>query len=123
MSEDCVVFKLVTGETLIATLLNETEDGIVVLNPLQVKMIPIDYGDDGYGEQAITNRFCPFTDEKDFTFDLKNIVYYKPLNPKMIDHYNKLVLAFGKESTEDHNPKEEQEHDHLFVVDGGLKFH
>lgn len=123
MSEDCVVFKLVTGETIIATLLNETEDGIVVLNPLQVKMVPIDYGDDGYGEQAIANRFCPFTDDKDFTFGSKNIVYCKPLHPKMIDYYNKLVLAFGKEGTEESVPKEEKEQDHLFVVDGGLKFH
>lgn len=123
MSEDCIVFKLVTGETVIATLLNETEDGIVVLNPLQIKMIPMDMGEDGFGEQAITNRFCPFTDEKDFTFDLKNIVYYKPLHPKMTDHYNRLVLAFGKESTEEQVQEEEPEQDHLFVVDGGLKFH
>lgn len=117
MNEDCVVFKLVTGETIIATLLNETKDGIIVLNPLQVKMIPVDMGEDGYSEQAITNRFCPFTDDKDFSFDLKNIVYCKPLHPKMLQHYNKLVLAFGKESTE------VQEQDKLFVVDGGIKLH
>jgi hypothetical protein len=41
----------------------------------------------------------------------------------MKDHYDRLVLAFGKESTEEHNPKEEQDKEHLFVVDGGLKFH
>jgi hypothetical protein len=96
-NNDYVVFKLVTGEQVIATLLNEVEDCIVVIDPIQVRMVPM-LQDAEYSEQALTNKFCQFTDETEFVFNHKDIVYLKPLHPKMRGHYEKLVLAFGEES-------------------------
>lgn len=92
--------KLVSGETVIAELLNETPDGVHVINPLQVKMIPVAYRDGDYGEQAISSRLCPFTDDVDFTFNHKDLIYCKILKPKMEAIYTRLIKSFEEEAAE-----------------------
>ena len=92
-----VVLKLCTGEQLLATLLNETLEGITVLDPIQVKLITA-YDEGEYVEQAITNNYCQFTQERRFTFNWKDVIYCKELDPVMVKYYQKLVLAFGEES-------------------------
>lgn len=97
---DYVVMKLVSGETVIAQLLNETNEGVHVINPLQVKMIPVAYKDGDYGEQAISSRLCQFTDDVDFTFNHKDLIYCKPLKPKMEVIYTRLIKSFDEETKE-----------------------
>jgi len=94
---DYVVLKLCTGEQLLATLLNETIEGVVILDPVQVKLVTA-YDEGEYVEQAITNSYCQFTQERRFTFNWKDVLYCKELDPVMVKYYNKLVLAFGEES-------------------------
>ena len=90
-----VVMKLCTGEQILATVVNETLDGISVLDPIQVKMIPMmDQGE--YVEQVVSNTYCKFTKERQFTFNYKDIIYCKALNPVIVKYYKKLVLAFGE---------------------------
>ena len=108
-----VVMKLVSGETLIAQLLNETKDGVHVINPLQVKLVPMVYKDGEYGENAISSRFCQFTEEIDFTFNHKDLIYCKPLNPKMQPIYNRLIESFNNEAREPSIPEEVEEEDNL----------
>ena len=93
---NCVVLKLITGEQILATLLKDTENGIVISNPIQIRTMPIMTKGE-YNEQTLTNKFCQYTDETEFTFNQRNVIYCKPLHSSMIDHYNKLVLAFGEE--------------------------
>lgn len=104
-----VVMKLVSGETLIANLLNQTPDGVHVLNPLQVKLIPVSNEEGEYGETAISSKYCQFTEEVDFTFNAKDIIYCKPLNSKMIPLYTKLIESFSKEEKEEHKANLELE--------------
>ena len=92
-----VVLKLCTGEQLLATLLNETIDGITILDPVQVKLIPM-FSEGEYVEQAISNSYCQFTQDRRFTFNWKDVIYSKELDPVMVQYYKKLVLAFGEES-------------------------
>lgn len=113
-NNDYVVFKLVTGEQVIATLLNEANDAIVVIDPIQVRMVPM-VQDSEYSEQALTNRLCQFTDETEFIFSHKDIVYLKPLHPKMRRHYERLVVAFNEESkiVEDYYVEKDEREDKL----------
>lgn len=92
-----VVLKLCTGDQLMAEVANETLDGISVLNPIQVKSFPV-MQDGEYGEQVVSNRYCPFSEDPQFTFNYKDIIYCKDLNPVIVKYYKKLVLAFGEES-------------------------
>lgn len=94
-----VVIKLVSGELVIARLLHETVEGIHIVNPLQVKMIPVMTEND-YGETAISSKFCQFTEETEFIFNTEHMVYCKPLNPRMIPLYDRLIESFNKESSE-----------------------
>lgn len=113
-----VVMKLISGETVIAQLLNETNDGVHVINPLQVKMIPVMYKDGDYGEQAISSRLCQFTDDVDFTFNYKDLIYCKPLKPKMEPIYTRLIKSFEEETKE--IVEEEQTEDVLDDIFNGL---
>jgi len=113
-NNEYVVFKLITGEQVLATLLNETKDGIVVIDPIQVRMVPMVENNE-YSEQALTNRLCQFTDETEYVFNHKDIVYLKGLHPKMRGHYERLVLAFGEESkvVEEYYVEEDKREDKL----------
>jgi hypothetical protein len=92
-----VVLKLCTGEQLFGEVLNETLDGISITDPIQVKSIPM-MDNNEYVEQIISNRFCAFSKDRHFTFNYKDIIYCKDLNPAIVKYYKKLVLAFGEET-------------------------
>lgn len=90
------VFKLITGEQVIATLINEIEDGIVVLNPIIVKMIYI-LRDGEHIEQAVTSKFCQFGENNIFAFHHRNLIYRKKLDPDMVSYYVRIVKALEAE--------------------------
>jgi hypothetical protein len=125
-----VVLKICTGEQLLATLLNETLDGVTILDPIQVKLIPM-YDEGEYVEQAITNNYCQFSQDRSFTFHWKDVIYCKELDPVMIKYYKKLVLAFGEESRartayyrEETKGKDSNDLDKLLdKVSKSIKFH
>lgn len=98
--DNYVVLKLITGEQLLATLLNETDDGVVILDPITVRMIPTVGG--SLSEQAVTSLYCQFSDDKSFTFDYKNVIYIKELSSKIVPYYKKLVREFNDENRQTH---------------------
>ena len=108
---DYVVLKLISGEQLFARLLNETEDGVVILNPIHIKMIPIMHNGD-LVEKAVLSSFGQFTEDKQFVLDRKNVIFCKDLHHKMIPFYRRSVkqLVQIEEETEmieiDHEPEE-----------------
>lgn len=118
-----VTLELVSGTILIAELLNETNEGVVVLNPIRIKLVPV-HDETGYHEHAVTSVYSQFTDEIDFVFDWKNIVYCKDLSSKMVAQYKKLVLAFGEErNQESESIAEEVTIDKMFKVAPGSNIH
>jgi hypothetical protein len=112
--------KLCTGEQLMATLVKEYDDGILVQDPIQVKMVPMTV-DGEYVEQAISNSYCQFTEDKEFFFKDKDMVYYKPLHPGIVKYYSKLVLAFGEERNQLETFYKEKEQEKNLIV--SKKFH
>jgi hypothetical protein len=94
-----VVLKLCTGDQLMAAVVNETADGISVIDPIHIKTIPV-MQEGEYVEQVISSIYCQFTKERHFTFNHKDMIYCKQLNPIIVKYYKKLVLAFGEEKTQ-----------------------
>lgn len=118
-----VTLELVSGTVLIAELLNDTNEGVLVLNPIRIKMIPVQ-DETGYHEHAITSVYSQFTDETDFVFDWKDIVYCKDLSSKMVDRYKRLVLAFSEERKEESDSiAEEVNMDTMFKLDTNSNIH
>lgn len=97
---DYVVFKLITGEQVIATLLNEITDGIVVVNPIIVKMIYL-FRDNKHIEQAVTSKFCQFSEDNIFAFHHRNIIYKKKLDPNMVSYYAKIVESLESDDIDE----------------------
>lgn len=102
-----------------ATLIKEC-DGIIVQDPIHIKMIPMTI-DGEYVEQAISNSYCQFTEEKTFHFRDKDIVYWKELHSAIVKYYKKLVLAFGEERNQLESFYKEESQDKNLIK--SKKFH
>jgi hypothetical protein len=113
--DNYAVVKLITGEQLLCTLLNETDDGIVVLDPITVRMIPTVGG--SLSEQAVTSLYCQFSDEKTFVFDYKNVIYCKDMASKLIPYYKKLVREFNDENRQTHEFYREEAKEDSIIMD------
>ena len=120
--DNYVVLKLVTGEQLLATLVNETDDGIVILDPITVRMIPT-VGGGAMTEQAITSIYCQFSDDKMFVFDYKNIIYCKEMSSKIVAYYKKLVREFNEDNRDVQDFYNEEGHDELDQLQKPIKLH
>jgi len=103
-----VVFKLITGEQVIGTLLNDVSEGIVVLNPIIIQMVHA-IRDGDHIEQAVTSRFCHFAEDNVFAFHHRNLIYKKKLDPNMIPYYARIIKAMNSaDNNDDVQPAKEQ---------------
>lgn len=96
---------------MIANLINETVDGIVVIDPIIVTMKYI-LRDGQHLEQAVTSKFCQFGEDNLFTFSGRNLIYWKKLDPDMIPYYRRIVKALAAAdlaNTLPDNPEELEE--------------
>lgn len=105
---DCVVVKLVNGDTIMASLVTETDNTVVVENPVAVKTITVN-DRDGTFEKTITQRFCGLTDDTEFVFDRRHVLFVASLDPKVSGFYEKLVKSFDEEVTNDLEDEDQQE--------------
>ena len=92
-----VVFKLISGEQMIGVLINEISEGIVVLDPIIVKMVHIIRNGE-HVEQAVTSRFCQFAEDNVFAFHYRNIIYRKKLDPNMVPYYARIIKTMDAEN-------------------------
>ena len=108
---DYVVIKLVSGEQLFARLLNETENGVVILNPINVRIISITNPKGEIVEKSVMSPFTQFTEDKQFVFNRKDIIFCKNLHHKMISFYRSFInqLMIEEEDLEKIEFQEEQE--------------
>lgn len=88
---DYVVIKLVSGEQLFARLLNETENGIVILNPINVRIVSITNSKGEVIEKSVMSVFTQFTEDKQFVFNRKDIIFCKNLHHKMVPFYRSFI--------------------------------
>lgn len=102
-----IVLKLITGEQIISRLINESVAGIVVLDPILVRMVS-ESRNGVYSEQAVTSLYCQFVDDHSFVFKHTDIVFYKDLSIRMIPFYNRVCEALKKSNIVSDEEPEEQ---------------
>ena len=113
---DCVVFKLVSGEQCMATLIEASEDYITVENPIAVKVLPV-VTEKGMIEKTVTSPFCGISDDKEFEFHRSHVVYMKALSEDVSKFYQKLINSFeSEEIAGDIFEDEPEPEDDSFVV-------
>lgn len=90
MTEELVVVKLIDGDQFIAQLLNQTENGVLVLRPISIKLQPVVSDGGSLVERLMTSVYCPMSDQESFIFDARHVVFVNRLHTNMIDQYKKL---------------------------------
>lgn len=100
MSEQVVV-KLVSGELFMATVIGDSPDSLIVHDPVAVRQIAVT-AQGGVIERTVTNPFCSLTDEREYSFDWRHILFVKPLSPKISKYYSQLLSEIN--SSEEDNP-------------------
>lgn len=89
MNNEYVVVRFADGDQVITELLNETNEGILILRPITVNLVPVKY-DGAYVERMMTALYCPMSDQESFVIDHKHVVFVNRLHPKMINNYIKM---------------------------------
>lgn len=102
MSNEAVVVKLLNGDMFMAYHLNSTPDTLLVLDPVSIKAVQV-ATEGGIVEKTMTQPFCSLTLEREYSFDMRMVLYVKPLNPKIAKHFGKLIQAFNEERSEDND--------------------
>jgi hypothetical protein len=102
LSNEAVVVKLLNGDMFMAYHLNSTPDTLLVLDPVSIKAVQV-ATEGGIVEKTMTQPFCSLTLEREYSFDMRMVLYVKPLNPKIAKHFGKLIQAFNEERSEDND--------------------
>lgn len=83
-----VVFKLTSGENVMAVLRQEDDRHVLVEHPMVMRSIMnLEAGK----EHLTAAPLCAFTDESDFVIPKKNILFMKKLHRVFIPHYQRIV--------------------------------
>ena len=90
MNEHFVIVKLVSGEQVMATLINEDDTTVELHYPMVIRMIP--FINDGSAHEHVTAApLCQFSDDKTYRIPKTNIMFVKKLHDVLIPHYNRIV--------------------------------
>ena len=83
-----IVFKLVSGEQVMAVLRQEDDSHLLVEHPMVMKFA-LDFEQ---GKERITaSPFCAFTNESEFVLAKRNVLFIKKLHHAFIPHYKQIV--------------------------------
>lgn len=93
-----VVFKLRTGEQLIAVQRSEDVNDIVIEYPMLVKSYAFQDDEDpnSVSENITASPFCKFSEDKVFTFKKTDLIFVKKLHQYAIPFYVNLVEEYEK---------------------------
>jgi hypothetical protein len=94
------VIKLNTGETLLCTLVDESEKTVTFEYPIVVEFIKV-MTDKGLDYRLSTMTYCPFTEDRTFTVPSEDIQHINNLSTEMVRSYVNMV--FPSETTEPTN--------------------
>ena len=85
-----VVLKLITGEQVMASVMDEDISYIELDNPLVIKMVP--FVKEGRTHEHVTaSPLCQFSDETMYRIPKSSIMFIKTLHDVMVPHYTRLV--------------------------------
>lgn len=88
---DYRVIRLTTGESFLCMLIEDCGDEITVAFPLLITKQIFPVAQNVMREVHSTSSFCPFTDDKHFTFMKKDLQYNKPMNKDAIPYYVEML--------------------------------
>ena len=90
MNEYYVIIKLVSGEQVMATLVNEDEYTIEIKNALLIKLRLVTEENHQFESISVV-PFCQFTDDPNFILDKSIIIYVKELSESLVGKYENLI--------------------------------
>lgn len=97
-----VAIKLITGEDLIGEVVNQNDYSITVMNPFIVTNRTGINARGNMVEQMSASPWYTYTEEPEFTFELKHTLFVKPLKSKIVSSYLDLVAKMNmREMLED----------------------
>lgn len=99
LNERYVVVRLITGETLMATLGEVSRNTTKLKDPIQLKTIQINTTS-GIVEKTITSQFCTITEDPDYTFLNQHILFMKNLHPVIAGMYVNLIQSLESPTDE-----------------------
>lgn len=103
-NELIVVFKLVSGEQIMAVWNGEDDHYIDVSYPMQIKTLPIIV--QGQTKETITaSPWCHFTDDRDYRISKRDVMFVKKLSPNFITHYSNMVEEYAPRERVKEQPK------------------
>jgi hypothetical protein len=84
---DFRVIRMNSGESFLCIVESETDDIINVLFPLTIRTQHVPIAKNILREIHSTTVFCPFSDEKHFTFYKHELTYIKPMSEHAVPYY------------------------------------
>jgi hypothetical protein len=84
---DFRVIRMNSGESFLCIVESETDDIINVLFPLVIRTQHVPIAKNILREIHSTTVFCPFSDEKHFTFYKHELTYIKPMSEHAVPYY------------------------------------
>lgn len=94
------VIKLATGETLLCTLVDESERTVTFEYPIAVEFIKV-MTEVGLDYKLSTMTYCPFTEDRTFTMLRSDIQHINNLNHSMVRSYLNMVFPEDKDQTKE----------------------
>lgn len=85
--------KLITGEELLCTLVDEQDTGIIIESPIQIKLIPV-YDEGKFRNELSSCAWMPFSATRSFHIRYSSIVSINHIHPSSHVLYTKLVNRF-----------------------------
>lgn len=112
------VIKLRTGEELLCTLVDETQIGLLIDNPIMVKTVIVSGEDGVLRTEAVPQSWMPFALHRTFFIDMVDVAVYVPMHPVAHTTYAKMVNSLevsitqtdSVETTDDLAPSERVYH-------------
>ena len=88
---DFRVIRMNTGESFLCIVESETDDTINVLFPLSIRTQHVPIAKNILREIHSTTIFCPFSDDKHFTFWKHELTYIKPMSEHAVPYYIEML--------------------------------
>ena len=112
MSDFYVVMRFVSGEQVMAVLVEEDEENVLLQNPMLIRMI-LNYE---AGKEHITaHPLCHFSEDQGFVIGKENILFCKKLHHTFIPHYRRMVEQYTKTEPFVQNNEWEEEEQELTI--------
>ena len=92
-----IVVKLSTGETILATMVEQDDRSLTIEYPLEMKWTPSENAGGVVEYKLTAMTYCPFTVDRTFIFRIGDIQHVNHMNQTMIESYMSLVMVKPKE--------------------------